>query len=115
MKAPRDLGTRTRLGIAASLLWAMGSAYYLTGANEQAYFQSHSQDCLALRQAPPPAFNLWACGEQNRAQWEEARSHLWDGVALRVLGPIALAWLLAYGCVRVARRTKSDANGGQDG
>lgn len=102
------LGTWARLGIAASLIWAMGIAYSLTQANKRAYFEAHSKDCLALQQAPPPGFNLWACGAENRAQWEEAGNHAWDGVALRVLGPIALAWLLAYGCVRLARRLGAD-------
>ena len=36
MKAARDLGDWTRLGIIASLLWAIGSAYHLTGVNKQA-------------------------------------------------------------------------------
>ena len=45
-----------------------------------------------------------SCGAENRAQWEEARSRMWDGVALRALGPVALAWLLAYGFVQFARR-----------
>ncbi len=105
-KRARALGDWTRLGIAASLLWAMGSAYTLYGANKHAYFQTHSQDCLALRQAPPPGFNLWACGAENRALWEEAGTRAWDGVALRALGPIPLAWLIAYGCVQLARRAK---------
>jgi hypothetical protein len=99
------MGAVIRLGIAASLLWAMGSAYYLVGANKEAYFQAHSKDCLALQKAPPPGFNLWACGAENRAQWEEARNHAWDGVALRALGPVALGWLLAFGCARLMRRS----------
>jgi hypothetical protein len=65
--------------------------------------ESHSKDCIALQKAPPPGFNLWACGAENRAQWQEARSRMWDGVALRALGPVALAWLLGYGCARLAR------------
>lgn len=108
MKTARDVGDWTRLGIIASLLWAIGSAYHLTGVNKQAYFQSHSHDCLALQQAPPPGFNLWACGTENRAQWDEASKHVWDGVALRALGPIPLAWLFAYGCVRLARGLSAD-------
>ncbi|MGZ5890115.1 MAG: hypothetical protein ACXWJS_05930, partial [Hyphomicrobium sp.] len=64
------------------------------------------KDCLALQKAPPAGFNLWVCGAENRAQWEEARSHMWDGVALRALGPIALAWLLGYGFSRLARRRR---------
>jgi len=100
------VSTSIRLGIAASLLWAMGSAYVLTQANRQAYFQAHSKDCLALQEAPPPEFNLWACGEQNRALWDEARAHAWDGVSLRALGPVALAWLAAYAGTRLARRAK---------
>ncbi len=94
------MGDLTRLGIAASLIWAMGSAYVLTQANKQAYFQAHAKDCLALQMAPPPKFNLWTCGAENRTQWEEARKHAWDGIALRALGPIALGWLLAFGCAR---------------
>lgn len=100
------MGDLTRLGIAASLIWAMGSAYVLTQANKQAYFEARAKDCLALRKAPPPGFNLWTCGAENRAQWEEARKHAWDGVALRALGPIALGWLLAYGFARLAQQAK---------
>ena len=107
MNAARDLVGWVPLGIAISLFWAIGSAYYLTGANKNAYFQSHSNDCLALQKAPPSGFNLWACGAHNRAQWVEAGSHMWDGVALRALGPIALAWLLAYGFSRLARRRRN--------
>ena len=99
------MGTWIRLGIAASLIWVMGSAYALTQANRRAYFDTHSKDCLALQKAPPPEFNLWACSEENRALWSEAGSRAWDGVPLRALGPVAFAWLLAYGCVRLARRS----------
>ena len=102
MKAP--VGGWVRVGIVLSAFWIIGSAYYLTGANKEAYFQSHSKDCLALQEAAPPGFNLWACGAENRAQWEEARAHMWDGVAPRTLGPVALTWLLGYGCARLARR-----------
>lgn len=104
--APR-LGDWTRFGIIVSVLWAIVSAYYLTGANRQAYWHSTAKDCLALQKAPPAGFNLWACGADNRAQWQEARKRAWDGVALRSLGPIPLAWLLAYGCVRLARRIRA--------
>ena len=100
------MGDLTRLGIAASLIWAMGSAYVLTQANKQAYFQAHAKDCLALQKAPPPNFNLWTCGAENRTQWEEARKHAWDGVALRALGPIALGWLLALSCAQRSRRAR---------
>ena len=106
MNAARDLGGWVPLGVAISLFWAIGSAYYLTGVNKSAYFQSHSNDCLALQKAPPPGFNLWACGAHNRAQWVEAGSHMWDGVALRALGPVALAWLFGYGFSRLARRRR---------
>ena len=115
MTAARDLGDWARLGIIASVLWAMGSAYYLTGANQQAYFKSHSKDCLGLQKQPPPGFNLWACGAYNRAQWEEARRHAWDGVALRALGPIPLAWLFAYGCVGLARRVRASVRRARSG
>jgi hypothetical protein len=104
MNGARDLGNWVRVAIVLSVFWIIGSPYYLTGANKDAYFQSHSKDCLALQKAPPPGFNLWACGAENRAQWQEARSHMWEGVAQRALGPIALAWLLAYSCARLARR-----------
>jgi len=101
------LGDWIRLGIIASVFWAAASAYYLTGANRQAYWQSHSKDCLALQKDPPPDFNLWACGAYNRSQWQEAGNRAWDGVALRALGPIPLAWLLAYAWVRLARRVRA--------
>jgi hypothetical protein len=107
MKATGNLGDWTRLGIIVSVFWAIGSAYYLTGVNRQAYWQSASKDCLALQKAPPPGFNLWACGADNRAQWQGARRRAWDGVALRSLGPIPLAWLFAYACVRLARRIRA--------
>lgn len=114
-KRARDLGALVRIGILASFFWAAGSAYYLTGANKQAWFQSHSRDCLALQKEPPPGFNLWACGAYNRAQWEGARKHAWDGVALRALGPIPLAWLLVYACVRLGRRVSSDTGRARSG
>ncbi len=114
-KRARDLGALVRIGILASFFWAAGSAYYLTGANKAAYFQSHARDCLALQKEPPPGFNLWACGAYNRAQWTEAREHTWDGVALRALGPIPLGWLLVYGCVRLARRANSDTKRARSG
>jgi hypothetical protein len=106
MNAARDLGGWVPPGVALSLFWVIGSAYYLTGANKEAYFQSHSKDCLALQKPPPPGFNLWACGADNRAQWQEARSRMWDGVALRALGPVVLAWLLVYGFARFARQLR---------
>jgi hypothetical protein len=109
MTGARNLGVWTRFGLIASLFWVLGSAYYLKGANRQAYFQSHSKDCLALQKAPPPGFNLWACGAYNRAQWDAAGKRAWDGVALRALGPIPLAWLLAYGCVGIARGMRAGA------
>ena len=109
MKAAHHLGDWTRLGIIVSVFWVIVSAYYLTGANQKAYWQATSKDCLALQNAPPPGFNLWVCGPYKRAQWEEARKHAWDGVALRSLGPIPLAWLLAYACGRLARRMRAGA------
>jgi hypothetical protein len=109
MKAARHLGDWARLGIIASIFWAIGSAYYLTGTNRKTYWQATSMDCLALQKAPPPGFNLWACGAYNRAQWDEAGKRAWEGVALRSLGPIPLAWLLGYGCVRLARRMRASA------
>jgi hypothetical protein len=97
------VATVFRLAIAASLLWVIGSAYFMTQANRRVYFDAHSKDCLALQKAPPPGFNPWTCGEQNRALWQEARGRAWDGVPLRALGPVALGWLIVYG-VRAARR-----------
>ena len=93
-----------RLGIAASLLWAMGSAYVLSQANARAYFDTHSKDCLELQKVPPPKFSLWTCAEEHRALWHEAGARAWDGVLLRTLGPVALCWLLAYTCARLASR-----------
>jgi hypothetical protein len=107
MRTASGLSTLARLGLAASLLWALGSAYALTQANRRAYFDAHSKDCLALQKTPPPGFTLWACGEENRALWHEARVHAWDGVPLRALGPIALAWLCTYGIARLIRRTRN--------
>jgi hypothetical protein len=100
------VGTWIRLGIAASLIWAMGSGYALTQANRRAYFDTSSKDCLALQKAPPPGFNLWTCSEENRGLWHEARAHAWDGVPLRALGPVALGWLVAYACLGLARRMR---------
>jgi hypothetical protein len=69
------VSTPIRLGIAASLLSAMGSASVLTHANKQAYFATHSKDCLELqRAAPPPRFNLWTFGAEKRALWIDAGS-----------------------------------------
>ena len=97
------MSTLIRLSMAASLIWAVGSAYHLVGANQRAYFDAHSKDCLALHKAPPPGFNLWACGEQNLALWDKAGARAWDGVT--PFGPVALGWL-AYACVRIVRRSR---------
>ena len=94
MKA--DVGDWTRLGIIASVFWVIGSAYYLSETNQEAYWQLYSRDCLALQKHPPPEFSLWSCGTYNRTQWGEARKHAWDGVFLRSLAPVLLAWLFVY-------------------
>jgi hypothetical protein len=103
MKRTRYLGDWARLGIIASLLWMLGSAYHFSGANQKAYWQATSRDCLALQKEPPPAFNLWSCGVYNRAQGDEARKHAWDGVAQRSLGPVLVGWLVVYLCALFRR------------
>ena len=99
------------IGILLSVVWAFGSALYLSsellGRAGQASFSTH-QACIDRERqgrdqgASLPSETFAKCSEEARATGDALTEGKWVSIALIAFAPV-IAWLLVYGLIRLAR------------
>jgi len=100
-----------RIGVVISVLWALGGGYwgYALGnqwsetAREDA--SSRLYECLNDENLGP---NSEIC-EQREREIDRIGNYRWAAAALLGLGPIPIAWAIAYLAIAMMRRTRPPA------
>jgi hypothetical protein len=97
-----------RLGVVASVVWALGGAFWGNnlGLHEGDYVVTQYQICT---EGPLPV-DWNACSQAFARDWPAAISHRWAYAAFFGLVPIPLGWLIVYGLRALVRWIQSGFN-----
>jgi hypothetical protein len=102
-----------RIGLAASIVWASGGAYWGYGLGAR-WSESASEDAVSRLYQCLNDENRGAGSElceQREREIDRVRSYRWSGAALVGLGPVAVAWGAAYLAAAALRRRKKPPSG----
>lgn len=96
-----------RIGVVASVVWALYGAYW---GNELGLHEGHWAEIQEDICAAEPHGDLNAWEQQFNKDWEAATQYHWYYAAFVGLVPIPLAWLTAFGAIRLIRWIQTGFN-----
>jgi hypothetical protein len=101
----KRLGGWVRLGIVASVLWAIGGSFFLAKRLDDSALDFRAlmdQSCYAIREKDP-SYDIAGCLEQNNRAAQSERERVWPNALMATLIPIPIVWLLVWLTVVVFR------------
>jgi hypothetical protein len=105
MEKKRHLGGWVRIGIVATVLWAIGGSFFVAQRFDDSALDFRAlmdRSCYAIREKDP-SYDVAGCLAQNSEAAQSERAHVWPNALMATLIPIPIVWLLFWLTVVVFR------------